>query len=468
MNKRIVILLLAIALLMTQFISCSKEGSVETVDTFTSETETDYLPVADFKGYEFTVLGREQDNTYILVPEYTGVALEEAIYQMNCSVSERYNIILNYAAGAMESMDEVRTANLAGDDIYDVVTTHAKHSFTLAQEDLMLDWKTDLPYINLDAEWWPKSASNEFEIGGHLYTMCGDLSYMSLARTKCLYFNKAIFDRYDVEYPYETVKNGEWTFEKMSQYALMMYDDIGNNGMNIEEDHFGYVTNWWGTPINIQFTAGIHSFAKDSDGMLTLDINSERTVNVFNTFFNFTKNEAVFVALADAGDLDIQQPFIDGRAAFIEFTMETAMFFGDMKDDFGILPSPKYDASISDYMTIVDGSVGLFMVPVLASDPERTSVILEAMAYYGNEYVIPEFYDNTLSYGASRDVESLEMLAIIRSSRAFDIAYHSGVSVFAYTGYYLCKNNNNFASLYENNELVAKTLIQQLNMAFSD
>ena len=202
--------------------------------------------------------------------------------------------------------------------------------------------------------------------------------------------------------------------------------------------------------------------------MITLDIYSERVIDVFNTFFTFANNDAVFLALADAGDLDIQAPFIDGRAAFIEFTMETAMALSDMSDNFGILPSPKYDATINDYMTIVDGSAGLLMVPVLASDVERTSIILEAMAYYGNEYVIPEFYDNTLSYGASRDAESLEMLAIIRSARAFDIAYHSGVSVFAYTGHYLCKNSNNFSSLYENNELIAKTLVQQLNMAFSD
>ena len=211
---------------MTQLVSCKKEEQIETESTVQTEAETEYLPVANYDGYEFTILGREVDKPYVLVPEYTGVPLEQAIYQMNVSVSERYNIVFNYVAGASETMDEARNANLAGDDIYDVVTTHAKHSFTLVQENLLLDRKTDLPYVNLEAEWWPKSASEEFTIGGHHYTMCGDISYMSLARTTCLYFNKAIFDRYGAEYPYETVKNGEWTFEKMTQYALMMYEDI--------------------------------------------------------------------------------------------------------------------------------------------------------------------------------------------------------------------------------------------------
>ena len=132
MKKRIVILILCVAMLMTVLASCSKEENVqESEETVQTETETEYLPKADFDGYEFTILGREVDNSYIIVGEYTDVPLEQSIYEMNCAVSERYNITFNYVMSETEMVDEARNANLAGDDIYDVVTTHAKHSFTL-------------------------------------------------------------------------------------------------------------------------------------------------------------------------------------------------------------------------------------------------------------------------------------------------------------------------------------------------
>ncbi len=471
MWKKILLLILALSLLSASLVACgSDEETEETTVATESTVETEYLPTADYGGYEFTILGRENnDNLYLAVDELTDdtTLLDKQIYNMNRAVADRYNISFTYVAGANETMQEFTMSSEAGDDVFDIVTTHARHAFNLAQGQLALDWNTELPYVNLDAEWWPSSASDEFTIGGNLYAMCGDLSYMSLARTKCLYFNKLIFDDHSQAYPYELVKSGDWTFATMKEMALEMYEDVDGSGMNLDTDKFGYVTNWWGTPINILFTAGIHAFSKDSNGMLTLDIYSDRVVGIFDDFFAFSKEEGVYLALGDAKDIDIQKPFEESRAAFVEFTMESAITFKKMKDDFGIIPCPKYDENVEEYMTVVDASTGLFIVPMLSSDPERTSVILEAMAYYGNEYVIPEFYERTLSGQSTRDEDSIEMLETIRGSRTFDVAYFSGVSVFASTGYYICKTGDSFTALYGKNELIAQTLVQQLNNSFS-
>lgn len=95
-----------------------------------------------------------------------------------------------------------------------------------------------------------------------------------------------------------------------------------------------------------------------------------------------------------------------------------------MDEDFGIIPWPKYDETIDNYYANVDAGCNLFIVPVTNPDPEKASVILEALAYESYLTVIPTYYDVVLTTKFTRDAESVEMLDIIRAGRVFDIGYY--------------------------------------------
>ena len=63
------------------------------------------------------------------------------------------------------------------------------------------------------------------------------------------------------------------------------------------------------------------------------------------------------------------------------------------------------------------------LVPKSASDPERTSVILEAMASSAQHYITPAYYNVVLTRKYSRDNESSAIIDILRKNRCFDLVY---------------------------------------------
>ena len=63
-----------------------------------------------------------------------------------------------------------------------------------------------------------------------------------------------------------------------------------------------------------------------------------------------------------------------------------------MKADFGIIPWPKFDESYDRYHSNVDAGCNMIGVPKTASDPERTSIIIEALCVDGHYNVLPTFY----------------------------------------------------------------------------
>ena len=62
-------------------------------------------------------------------------------------------------------------------------------------------------------------------------------------------------------------------------------------------------------------------------------------------------------------------------------------------------------------------------MPRSASDPERTSIVLEAMASASSYYTVPAYYDVVLTRKYARDDQSEKIIDILRANRQFDLAY---------------------------------------------
>ena len=130
------------------------------------------------------------------------------------------------------------------------------------------------------------------------------------------------------------------------------------------------------------------------------------------------------ITFVDTADVSYSSGFIgifeEGRALFTDMNMTDVITLRTMDADFGIVPWPKYDEQ-SEYCTNVDAGTNLFVVPITASDPERTSAILEAMSKISSRTVLPAYFEVTLQGKASRDNESAGMLDIIKSALIFDL-----------------------------------------------
>ena len=453
-------------------------GDTTAADTTPAETTDpryavkEELPDKTYDGYKVRVLIRNSTSPDwigdMFSEEETGEVIQDAIYNRNLTVSDRFGVELEMIKSSHNNYEtDGVNAILAGDDAYDIIIPHARAAFKYAEQGLCLDWNTDLPYVDLDKPWWDQDARNSFEINGKLFTMVGDISYQALAQTDCMMFNKVLFDEYKEEYPYQKVLDGKWTFDEFERLVKLCSKDVNGDGkMAPDTDMYGYVTYQWVGPIQALTQGGGRIVDKDEDGNLVLSINTERNQKVYEDYFNLADSQYCYVELNRDEKLSIYDRldvFKEGRALLVDGNMNDVSYLRDMKDDFGIIPAPKYDETLDKYYTNVDSGTNLFLVPITCAASECVSVVLEALCAEGYREVIPAYYEVALQTKYTRDDLSVQMLDIIKEGRVFDIGYYYCGGALGSTGYNLWKEaDHNFATFYAKNESAVKTNLQKI------
>ncbi|MBQ2709773.1 MAG: hypothetical protein IJF67_15985, partial [Clostridia bacterium] len=125
------------------------------------------------------------------------------------------------------------------------------------------------------------------------------------------------------------------------------------------------------------------------------------------------------------GSSQQSQMFRNGQAIFSTGGVGNAAKadFRDMKDDFGILPYPKWDENQAQYRTMADGSHSALCAPVTVVDTERLGVLTEALNAESYKQVVPAFYDVALKVKGARDETSVQIIDMITSGCVFDMGY---------------------------------------------
>ena len=117
----------------------------------------------------------------------------------------------------------------------------------------------ELPYVDLSKPWWDKDVNQGFSIKGHLMMINGDISPYSFNLTACMYFNKKLFDKYDLEYPYQLVRDGKWTLDKLIELTKDFTADTDGDGKITADggsDVFGMTAWFLGLPYDFYYGAG--------------------------------------------------------------------------------------------------------------------------------------------------------------------------------------------------------------------
>lgn len=480
----------SLVLLFALFISCtascsSGETLVGNTDTALPDTaadttaaaEPDYfediLSEADYNGYKFRMYIRtgEEWQRELYVEEADGDIMNDAIYARNSAVEEKYNIQIEKIDAADTFGTGADRAILAGEDAYDLVAAHSRNSFSYAHNKLVLDWFTDMPNVDLSQPWWVQDAINEFSLGGQLYVTVGDISYMDFGASCGMVFNKRIITDNNLDNPYRLVLDGKWTFDKFAEMSRAASADInGDSVYDIDNDAFGYVTGIWYGPSLVLRSAG-GRVARNNNSMMELCLNNPYTVLAYEKFFNFIETDAAEVM--NSGDIvEMSKPFIEGRALFYDIKISETIRLRNMDDDFGIIPWPKLDETIDTYYVSAGAGSSAFTVPITVSDTERTSLIVESLAYLGHRDVIPEYFNVVLTTKYARDDDSAAMLDMMIGSRIYDVAFfydQSYMTDLASCGTNMfTKKNYNFASYYASLESATIKKIDKINQNYAE
>ena len=395
-----------------------------------------------YDGYDFRILVRQTQTGTQYFEDPQEDIVDNAIYERNKAVEDKYGIKISIHESSSNNYDtSALNSILAGDDAYDIIFPHSRAAFSYAVQGACLNLN-EVSSIHLDKPWWSQDIVDSCNINGRLYVLDGDISTSSLNAAMCMLFNKRIFDELGFDYPYEAVRDGDWTFDEFAYYVKKGGADINGDGvLKDEEDRFGFGAGGsWSAPINILYTGGHKIYDKTDDGLLELNLYSNKTVDIYDEYFSLMRNDAC------APNLGVT-PFSEGRVMIMAGSLGDVKTCRSMDDEFGIIPYPKFTEE-DEYATVTNGGAPLLIIPITVPDAERTGAITEALCAYGSKLVIPAYYDRALKTKYSRDDDSEEMIDLVKNSIVFDVGYLSGGPLQS-TGYELANSTNqDFASYY--------------------
>ena len=465
---------------MVFIIGCGESSNVSETDFVkeTSEPETTelkytaaYLPDKTYGGYEFRITVADGNlwdcTTAAHVDEETGDTVNDAIYQRNLQVAERYNI--KFVQNLTPDLETLRVtfnkSTQADSDDFDLCMLISRHAWAAALNGSVVPVHK-LPYLDISQPWYSHDVNSEISINNKLYFAYIDECLNMFENTLCVLFNKKLVDDLAFGDIYSLVNENKWIIDKFFDLAKATSADLNGDGEMTDSDRYGILSQFDMLYPCFWVSSEIKTVSKDTDDLLVFTGDNEKLFNLLDKIYrNIYDGEKIyFDTFKDkitsfsyqAGDQTQQR-----RVSASQFESNLGLFYvigvgqipklRAMETDFGILPFPKYDESQAKYYSrVIDGWINC--VPVTAPDLERTSIIMEALAVESRNITIPAYFETALRTKYARDNESQEMLDIIYAYKTMDIGdtfYYEQVRLI-YTDLLVAKRNN-FASAVESN-----------------
>ena len=494
MLKRIIPLVLVVLLCLSSVVltACGDKGDTSETSAASSAAESEdegsklKLPEKNWGGETVTLLTHTQHefSGAIIPEETTSEPINDAFYERNALIEEKYGIKLELApcANVTEGLEMLQRDMDSGMQEINIVSLPLTYIAPYGVDGLLYDiTKLENGYIHYDQPWWDQAAVRDLTINGKLWFLAGDALVEDDESTWAFFFNKDLVSSYKLESPYEVVKNGEWTLDKMHEMAQKVHYMNGDRMSYNPEDN-----DVWGLVCQsydcYMFMLGAGQPMVDvSSGLPKLRVTEEENVRTFDTVMSVLTDEenvgvADFFGSWDSGVYGQETSiFCNGNALFMPSSI-SAVSGTKMREaeiHYGILPMPKRSEIQEDYTT----SVNVYWCEVLCiptsnvSKLDVTCYALELMAYYGMEKVTPEYYSRTLKYKRFEDAESEEMLDLVFRNRTYDLAgiFDFGTvngngagTLYFYSALLGQKGNYNFMSLWESKEQLFNNALDKL------
>lgn len=488
--KKILCFLLCIVFMSTALLASCNGGEDESSNTDSAGTvsgselyKADLPEGLNFEGRTFTFLTcgvNAQHESEIVFNDYAdggevnmSTVVNEAIDKrnklveaaLNVKIKEIYIEDINRKNGAFA--EQIRKDTAAGSGEYQAVVPCIYDGATLAAGGYLKDLN-NIKYLDMTQPWWDQKFNEELTINNKLYFTVGDIGLINKAATAALMFNKALITKYNLENPYQLVKDKKWTMDKVFTMAKAISVDNDLDGTITYRDSMGWsgqLDDMW----SLFYGSGEKIAKTGTDGYPTLSMYNERSAAVLDKMVTFVQDKQHYISANDyfneakwPATLTIK-PFLEGRCLFFSGNIDITDSLDDMADDFGIVPVPMYDESQDSYHSLINPWVSTcFAVPTLIpeSDLEFVGAVLQSMGAESRNYVYKAYYDVALKYQKTRDEDSVTMLDTIFESRGCDIGM-----IYAWGGLdtmlqsLASQTPGTFTSTYQQKEEAAKTAL---------
>ena len=445
--KRLSGILLCVMAVLLVISGCAQDGTDTSSANVSEISESpqrsmlkEHMGERDMDGFELRILATSKELAFCeaqYVPsELTGDPVNGAVYERNNILEELYNCKLSviFVDPHATVEDKVRNDTMAGDVDYNVVSTGVSSLSALAVSGAFTDlYSIEDSNLCLYEEWWDQQAVKQLSIDNKLFFACGDILFTDDERTHMLFFNKGLIEENELEDPYRLVRDNEWTLDVLHEMVRAAAKDAGDGQMDVDSgDTWGYI----GAAFDCyKFILGCNAtmVTKDENDIPVISVMEEKNVEAFEKAFSLI-TDSQHAAYIDhffswddaAGRVKFFDQFYNGKALFCADNIcalnSEKMLNSDV--DYGVLPLPKYDSSQDNYACTIDPYwFTCVAIPrVEGIDTDKTTFLLEAMAYYNRENVTPLYYETTLKSKRLLDDSSEQMLDIIFSNRIMDLA----------------------------------------------
>ena len=460
-----------VVLLLCMLFSCgeSAENTVNPINPTKSDDETGELveetdllspnlPDNDFDGYEFRMLNIDQESMWwgivdVDTEEQTGEAVNDAIYNRNRTIEEKYNFKIKEANVSSSQVASIlRKNSQAGDDEYDVAFPSTGDLIGLITNNTLTNLNA-IPYLDFDKPWWNTSVRQYFSLKNKMYFMTSDLLLTDNEDAIVLMYNKKIAQATETESAeeiYALVDEGKWTLDKFNELCKKANFDMNGDGVQKgNDDRYGLITcDWMYQAMMVGFGETITEKADNDEPIFAC--NTPRYLDAYEKMIDFmSQRDSVLREYIDTS-AGTESVFMNDRALFCGEVLACVRLYKNMGSDFGLLPMPKLDESQAVYYTPVQWSTGV-AVPITNTNHERTGFIIEALTAESRKTLMPAYYEVAIGMKYLRDEGSFRMLDVILANQAYDIV----TDLYEWGGFKNAlltagkKGDSNFVSLFE-------------------
>ena len=451
--KKICILLSLLMLVSSFTLSACSESDVNSEETLpqetihsesssSSETEEESNQTAamvkemfagkNFDGYEYRVLAPGNDQHFyrsvaaglneVYAEEMNGVLINDAIFTRNAQAQDFLNIKISPVwndAGDDGIHSQLNKEVLAGVTAYDTVLNRMDFMGSSMLNGDLLNLNS-ISTLNPSNPWWDKNIVDTFTVFDSLYFISGDINIFDDFAVEVIFFNKQLCDNNGLEYPYSDVIEGKWTIEKFYEMAKTVERDLNGDGNLISnEDIIGHteendhVKHWI-------YAMGEKSISINENSEPVVNISNERHITAVDTIFDYMVNRKMTSTSAPSGG------FTTGHILF-HGTMLGVINnngFREMEQPFGVVPMPKMNEEQENYGNYVsNGWTTAYGIPMTnIGKIDTIGTIMEVICGFSTDTLRSALYDTLFAAKLVRDTESVEMLDIIFSTKAYDWA----------------------------------------------
>ena len=438
-TAKFILAALLASMLATAFSGCGEMPS-DGVGDSSSTPLTEDSSAAEDLSYDFAVKQENNNGAVInilipqhaeyefMVEESSGDIVEDAIYNRNRKTEEWLGVKMafesrpDFSGGDATAFNQlIRQSVQSDDDSYQLINGINVWTAQLIPDGIFTDLAS-VDTINLENPWYVPG----YPLNGRVYYTFTDAALSLYKDLYVMFFNRNMVEDMKLQDPYALALDGRWTLDSFISMTKDIAMDLdGDNEIDPEKDRIAYV---YKHAANRSFLTSTDCTIVETtkSGEYTLSSLSERLVNTFDKLKAFLdeKNPAVSCSM-EADYVVVAKPFIEGRALFCCNCLCTVEGMRDMKDDFGILPMPKYDEAQENYRSQIATSTSAFYIPVSVRDKELVGKVVETLSYYSHIDVVGKYYEVALKDKYTRDDNVRETLDIIRDGAvsSFEFAY---------------------------------------------